>query len=98
MKVFVKKISKEYFNYNPNGEILYSIEKDTFTKLFYIEEVGLFNKEDRQYGNSSFDICVGNECFSVYKYKKGLYKTPLSAKRKIMKMIKNYNEEDGYYI
>lgn len=98
MKVFVKKISPEYFNYNPNGEVLYSIEKDRTSNIFYIQEVGLFNKEDRKYDNKSFDVERSNEWFTVCKYKKGLFKTPLSAKRKIMNLIKSYNDKDGYYI
>lgn len=98
MDIFVKRISSDYFRYNPSGDILYNIARDDCSKMLYIQEVGLFNNEDKILGNSELDIYFGSDWFTVYKYKKGLFKTPLAAKRKILKMIKNYKEEEGYYI
>lgn len=96
MDIFVKKISSDYFIYNPRGDILYTIAQDDGFKMLYIQEVGLYNDEDKILENSEQEICLGGNWFTVYKYKKGLFKTPLAAKKRALRAIKH--QDCGYYI
>lgn len=83
----VKRISREYYNYNPNGDTAFILNKCECCGMEYIEEVGFFNESDKQYDNDSFDISINSEKFTVYRKKtdKDLFKTPEQAYRKYKK-------------
>lgn len=87
----VSRISRDYFSYNPDGEVFYIIEK-TEDGIYYIKEVGLFNAEDKEFGNDILSIHMNDEWFDVYRSRRGLIKTLDEAKKKLIKILEDKNE------
>ncbi len=90
----VKRITKDYFKYNPNGKTFYTIKECDTCGSYYIEEVGIMTKEDKKdYSNTVLEGNYGENWFTIFRSNKGLYKTAFDAKRVILKRIrenKNY--------
>lgn len=74
--MFIKRISKEYKNYNPENRTVFRKRRCSECGRNFWEEVGIFNKEHSQFANTEFDICQNGEEFTVINpetYKEKIY-------------------------
>ena len=84
--MFVKKISQVYYKYNPDGKTYFKPSVCECCGQPYIEEVGVFNKDDKWLGNEEIGISIsGLGSCDVYRTSKGLFRSVKACERYMRK-------------
>lgn len=88
--MFIKRISQEYKNYNPENRTVFRKRRCFECGKNFWEEVGIFNKEDSQFANPELDICKNGEEFTVINLE--TYKGKIYSEEEMIKEEKE-NED-----